>query len=514
MVGGGIASLAAAALLVREGAAPGRQIRILEHSDTPGGSLDGSVQPGSGYLVRGGRMFEPHYLCTRSLFDCVPSSDHHGRSVWGEIVAFNKEVPASSKCRLARDARCAPDRHQLQLGQRDIFDLVRLLLTPETRLTHREIQEWFRPQFLRSNFWTMWSTMFSFQPWHSVGELRRYFRRFIHLFPGFATISGVLRTRYNQYDSLVAPLRAYLAEQGVRFETRTTVVDVDIGGDHRSRRVMRLIVEANDDISVREHDRVYLTLGSMTDGSQLGSKDAAPPAFDNEGPAWRLWRKIADRYDGFGNPAAFCTDTARTGWNSFTVTLQDPGFPDFLEKFTGNPTGTGGLLTFDRSGWLLSIVMFHQPHFRGQPQNKSVFWGYGLCADRAGDFVDKPMRDASGREILQEIGGHFGLDETQMRWFENAEVVPCRMPFITSEFMPRVVGDRPPVRPAGSENFAIMGQFCELPRDCVFTVEYSVRSAWIAVHELTQRVIAPPPVSRTDKDPRVLLQAARVLVGV
>jgi oleate hydratase len=459
-------------------------------------------------------MFEPHYVCTRSLFDRIASVDHHGRSVWDEIVAFNKQVPGSSKCRLVREGSCAPDRYQLQLGSRDIFDLVRLLLTPETRLTHRQIQEWFRPEFLGSNFWTMWSTMFSFQPWHSVGELRRYFRRFIHLFPGFATISGVLRTRYNQYDSLVAPLKAYLSEQGVRFETPTTVADVDIEGDHRSRRVTQLIVDGKDDITVREHDRVYLTLGSMTDGSQLGSKEAAPPTIDGEGPAWRLWRRLAARYEDFGNPEAFCSDTARTGWNSFTVTLEEPGFAQFLESFTGNRSGTGGLLTFDRSGWLLSIVMFHQPHFPDQPQNKCVFWGYGLRADRSGDFVNKSMRDASGREILQELAGHLGLDQEQMRWFENAEVVPCRMPFITSEFMPRVLGDRPSVRPAGSENFAIMGQYCEVPRDCVFTVEYSVRSAWIAVHELTQRVAAPPPVSRTDKDPRVLLRAARVLVGV
>lgn len=123
------------------------------------------------------------------------------------------------------------------------------------------------------------------------------------------------------------------------------------------------------------------------------------------------------------------------------------------------------------------------------------------------------MWEATGREILRELGGHFRLDDSQMRWFDGARVIPCRMPFITSQFMPRAAGDRPRVRPAGAENFAVMGQFCEMPRDCVFTVEYSVRSAWSAVHEMTGRVAAPPPVSRTDRDPRVLLRAARVLFG-
>jgi oleate hydratase len=33
------------------------------------------------------------------------------------------------------------------------------------------------------------------------------------------------------------------------------------------------------------------------------------------------------------------------------------------------------------------------------------------------------------------------------------------------------------VVPERAENFAFIGQFCELPEDTVFTVEYSVRSA-------------------------------------
>lgn len=80
--------------------------------------------------------------------------------------------------------------------------------------------------------------------------------------------------------------------------------------------------------------------------------------------------------------------------------------------------------------------------------------------------------------------------------------------------MPRQPGDRPDVRPSGARNFAVIGQFCELPRDCVFTVEYSVRSARSAVASLTGRVDPPPPVARTDLDPIVLIRAARVLMGM
>ena len=50
--------------------------------------------------------------------------------------------------------------------------------------------------------------------------------------------------------------------------------------------------------------------------------------------------------------------------------------------------------------------------------------------------------------------------------------------------LPRVKGDRPEVVPEGSTNLAFLGQFTEIPDDCVFTVEYSVRSAIMAVYKL------------------------------
>jgi oleate hydratase len=55
------------------------------------------------------------------------------------------------------------------------------------------------------------------------------------------------------------------------------------------------------------------------------------------------------------------------------------------------------------------------------------------------------------------------------------------MPFVDSLFMPRTVGDRPDVIPERAANFAFMGQFTKLEDDCVFTVEYSVRCAQIAL---------------------------------
>jgi oleate hydratase len=81
------------------------------------------------------------------------------------------------------------------------------------------------------------------------------------------------------------------------------------------------------------------------------------------------------------------------------------------------------------------------------------------------------------------------------------------MPFITSQFMPRRHGDRPDVIPADTANLAVIGQYCELPDDCVFTVEYSVRSAQTAVYALLGLRRSPPAVYKGAFDPRVLFEA-------
>jgi oleate hydratase len=90
------------------------------------------------------------------------------------------------------------------------------------------------------------------------------------------------------------------------------------------------------------------------------------------------------------------------------------------------------------------------------------------------------------------------------------------MPFITSQFLPRSMGDRPQVIPDGSKNVAFVGQYCELPDDVVFTVEYSIRSARTAVYSLLGLDREAPPVYKGQFNPRVLLEAFLALheIGV
>jgi oleate hydratase len=513
LVGGGIASMAAAAFMIRDGDLLGRNITILEQLKDIGGSLDGSGSPEKGYVLRGGRMLESKYLCTYDLFSSIPTLDE-SRTVTEEIFAWNETMKTSSKSRLVRDGvrQTAPE---FGLSEKHILTIERLALEPEAFLGRSRISDQFDSAFFKTNFWFMWCTTFAFQPWHSAVEFKRYLERFAHMVAGFDRLQGIMRTVYNQYDSMVRPLKKWLDDRGVAFETGTCVTGIQLA-EHDGETVVTRIIYTRDgregEITVDESDFVLVTLGSMTEASTLGGMDTAPEMHGKaDGGAWTLWEKLAAGRPQFGRPSAFDGRPDDSKWVSFTTTLRDPAFLRIVRDFCGNVPGEGGLITFPDSNWLASIVIPHQPHFIGQPDDVSVFWGYGLAVDKPGNFVQKPMSGCTGREIMKELLGHLKITTEAREILDTSICIPCMMPFITSQFLPRGSGDRPQVVPKGSKNLAFTGQFCELPHDVVFTVEYSVRSAQAAVYELLGLKREIPAVYQGKFDPRVLFKAFMAL---
>ena len=132
LVGSGIAALAAAAFMIRDGDVFGHNITIMEESGTIGGSLDGSGSARDGYVLRGGRMLESKYLCTFELFSSIPTLDE-SETVTQEIFRWNETMQTSSKSRLVRDGmrQTAP---KFGLSERHILTIERLVLEPEALL--------------------------------------------------------------------------------------------------------------------------------------------------------------------------------------------------------------------------------------------------------------------------------------------------------------------------------------------------------------------------------------------
>lgn len=159
----------------------------------------------------------------------------------------------------------------------------------------------------------------------------------------------------------------------------------------------------------------------------------------------------------------------------------------------------------------MSSVIAAQPHFVNQPADQTIFWIYGLYTDHEGDYVKKAMKDCSGREILDEYLHqlHFPEDEIAELMETVINAVSCYMPYVDAQFEPRKMTDRPEVIPDGSTNFAMISQFVEIPEDMVFTEEYSVRAARLAVYGLMGVDRNVCPVTPYSKDPKVLLRAVK-----
>jgi oleate hydratase len=449
-----------------------------------------------------------NYECTWGLFKTIPSILSPGKTVFEETIEFNQRYKSHSRARLVDQNRAKLDVESMGFSMQDRIELLKLTESDEAKLGTSRITDWLSPPFFKTNFWFMWSTTFAFQPWHGAVEFKRYLHRFMMEFSRIETLAGVKRTVYNQFDSLVRPLLNWLEAQDVKLVANCTVTDFDLKTEDGKLVVSGIQYRRDgkrETIAIGDDDLVFFQNGSMTDASSFGSMTNAPQHLTKEDSSgWALWEKLAHGHPKFGNPAAFNDSIPESFWESFTVTLSDTTFFDQMEAFSGNQAGTGGLVTFKDSNWLLSIVLPHQPHFINQPADVQVFWGYALHPDLIGNFVPKAMSDCNGKDILQELCGHLNFD---LDTVASANCIPCRMPYITSMFMPRANTDRPLPVPKNSKNLAFVSQFVEIPEDVVFTVEYSVRVAQMAVYELLGIDREIPPILHHDKLIKVKLDA-------
>ena len=483
IIGSGLAALTAACYLVRDGQMKGEHIHIFEKDPVAGGACDGRKMD-VGYVMRGGREMDNHFEVMWDLLHDIPSLEHEGQSVLDEYYWLNKEDPNSSLCRATVNR--GEDAHtdgKFAISDKGAMEIMRLFFTPDEQLQDKRITDFFDDEVFSSNFWLYWRTMFAFENWHSALEMKLYIKRYIHHIGGLPDFKALRFTRYNQYESIILPMTSYLKSHGVQFFYNTKVVDVkfDINGERK--QASSIVVESDgqqETINLTENDLLFITNGGCVENSSIGSQNEAAK-FDPElkpGNGWDLWKRIAAQDPSFGHPNKFIYDAEQTNWESATITTLDEKIPPYIQKickrdpFTGH-TVTGGIVTVKDSSWLMSWTLNRQQQFHDQPKNQLCVWVYALFTDKPGDYVKKPMRDCTGKEICMEWLYHIGVPEDQIEELaeNSANTVPVMMPYIDAFFMPRAKGDRPDIVPKGAVNFAFLGQFAETARDTIFTTE-------------------------------------------
>ncbi|ARH89160.1 oleate hydratase [Streptomyces sp. MOE7] len=528
LIGGGVASLAAAAFLIRDGQMDGSRITVYEASSITGGCLDGIKDREEGYLFRGEREMEDHYECMWDLYRSIPSLDVEDASVLEDFYRINKDRPTYNTRRTTQNrGQPVETEGKMLLSRRAQREIMKLFFTRREDLYDKRFDEVVGEDFFRSNFWVYWQSMFAIAPWHGALEMKLYANRFVHHFHGFSDLSTIKWTRYNQFDSLIRPLLVWLEKHGVtiQYDTRVTNVVFDITPERKvARRIEWLRDEQRGGVDVTENDLVLTTIGSPVEATTWGDHHT-PPVWNQEigeGSIWALWRNIAAQDPGFGRPDKFCTDTEKSSYVSACIVTLDEKIPRYIQQicgrdpfaFDGNVV-TGGMVTVRDSNWFLSWNVEREPHFPDQPHDQLMAHAYGAYSlDRPGNYVKKAMRECNGEEIAQEWLYHMGVPDDEIEDLAARSVVchPCMMPYVTAFFLPRRAGDRPDVVPEHAVNFGFLGQFAESsPRDVIFTVEYSIRTAMEAVYTLLDIERGVPEPWGSQYDVRALLNSMAVL---
>lgn len=525
IVGSGIAGMSAAYYFIRDGHVTVENITILEQLHVEGGSLDGAGNATDGYVIRGGREMDMTYENLWDMFQDIPALEMPAPySVLDEYRLINDNDSNYSKARLIHKLGEIKDFSKFGLGKLDQLAIIRLLLKNKEDLDDLTIEDYFSESFLSSNFWTFWRTMFAFENWHSLLELKLYMHRFLHAIDGLNDLSSLVFPKYNQYDTFVTPLRNVLQSKGVNIRFNVLVKDLDIQSNTDGKVVEALITEQDGKevkIPVGKDDFVIVTTGSMTEDTFYGDNKNAPIiGIDNsssgQSVGWKLWKNLAAKSTIFGRPEKFCSNIEKSAWESATLTCKPSALVEKLKEYSVNDpysgkTVTGGIITITDSDWLMSFTCNRQPHFPGQPDDVLVLWVYALFMDKEGNYIKKPMPQCTGDEILAELCYHLGIIEQLDDVITNTIVRTAFMPYITSMFMPRAKGDRPRVVPEGCKNLGLVGQFVETNNDVVFTMESSVRTARIAVYELLNLNKQVPDINPLQYDIRHLLKAAKTL---
>lgn len=163
LIGGGIASLAAAVHLIQKAKVPAPQIHILDVHKLSGGAMEevsGSSE--DGYVLHPGAQLYFHEQCVEELLRMVPSKDDPERSILQSIKDSELQAPTNEArtraLRLDEEGNLKVDTHRMRIGIKLRMELVAFILEHEKASDSRQIKEVFEDSFFQTDFWALWST--------------------------------------------------------------------------------------------------------------------------------------------------------------------------------------------------------------------------------------------------------------------------------------------------------------------------------------------------------------------
>jgi oleate hydratase len=163
LVGGGIASLAAAMHLIKRAKVPANHIHILDFHDSSGGAMYISGDSTKGYNINAGAQLFLHENCIDELRSMIPNPQGPGmptKSSTGEHMLKGETHQANFLAvKLLGEHQAKSYIHRLQIGIKHRLNLVTLIVENEEKTGSKRICDIFHESFFETEFWLLWSTM-------------------------------------------------------------------------------------------------------------------------------------------------------------------------------------------------------------------------------------------------------------------------------------------------------------------------------------------------------------------
>ena len=152
-------------------------------------SFDGAGDTERGFIARGGREMGQHFECFWDIMREIPALEMPAPyTVLDEFRTVNENDPNIDPCRVIHHRGHRRDTYKMGINKKGQRAVVKLLMAKEEDTYSRTIEDWFDADFLASNFYTLFKTMFAFQQYESLTEMKRYMHRFLQYFPGITKI--------------------------------------------------------------------------------------------------------------------------------------------------------------------------------------------------------------------------------------------------------------------------------------------------------------------------------------
>ena len=488
IAGGGLAGLSCAYYLIRECNIPGECIHIFEDSGNPGGKYNTGGSVADGYICTTPALFSLKDKTMLDLLKNLKSYRFNDMSVFEEITSFSNTYPIYEKKRLAGKNGKTETRFKISIIS--LNKIKKLLCAKDENLSYVSIEEYFSHcrEFLKSNLWELISSGYYLKKTSSVLELKYVLKSTSSGFLDLFNLKTTLRSQYNMQETVINPLVRYLKENKVNITCGCSVTDADFTDAKNKITALHL----NDNgtqktIYLNSDDLCFITNGAVSECASLGNAVITADESDEQPASFLLWKNLSLKCNTAGNPDSF-TNSESGKIVSFTITADSSLLFDSIEKFTSNTEGSGVLTTFKESPWGLTLVTVPQPYFTSQTDRIYVICGYALNTNTNGKYINKPITQANGSEILYELISLLGLNDIYEEIADDTvNVIPCVLPYALSSLNTHSYTDKPLSVSDEYENFAFIGQFTRTPEGGITnSSEYVASISRHAAYHLTK----------------------------